>query len=71
MSKKSYYTECPRCGAHSFEQLRDYAHCPNCLYVEDRFENIETCYHKVRQIENELVEKFLANKSEVVKQKAS
>ncbi|MDZ4660407.1 MAG: hypothetical protein SGJ18_02180 [Pseudomonadota bacterium] len=51
MPKKAYFTDCPRCGLRSFEHLSDYAHCPNCLYFEDYYEDTETCYSAARAIE--------------------
>jgi hypothetical protein len=65
MSKKAFYTDCPRCGSHSFEHLQDYSHCPNCLYVNDRFEDHETCYYKVRPIENELAKSFKSKNQDI------
>lgn len=51
MAKKAYYTDCPRCGSHSFEVLSSYAHCAGCLYFEDYYEDAETCFAAVRQLE--------------------
>jgi hypothetical protein len=51
MSKKSFYTECPRCGSRCFEQLSDYAHCANCLHFEDRNEDLESCFYKAVRTE--------------------
>ncbi len=51
MSRKPYFTECPRCGSHSFEHLSNHAHCPNCLHFEDYYEDTETCYGVARSVE--------------------
>ena len=51
MSKHAYFKECPRCGTHSFETLNSYAHCINCLYFEDHYNDTETCYAAVRSLE--------------------
>ena len=53
MSKKPYFTDCPRCGSNSFEHMSEYCHCPNCLYVEDYYEDAETCYAAVRLLDGE------------------
>jgi predicted nucleic-acid-binding Zn-ribbon protein len=29
-----YLQNCPRCGWHSFEKLKTYAHCTDCNYFE-------------------------------------
>jgi hypothetical protein len=51
MAKKAYYTECPRCGAHTFEVLNDYGHCFCCLYFEDYYEGSDSSYASVRSLE--------------------
>ena len=51
---KSFICKCPRCGTRSFETLGNYAHCIECLYVEDQYSSIETAYHQVVRIEREL-----------------
>lgn len=38
--------ECPRCGERSFEKLKTYSHCSNCLYAEDRWEGPDAVYLK-------------------------
>ncbi len=38
--------ECPRCGERSFEKLKTYSHCSNCLYAEDSWETPEATYLK-------------------------
>lgn len=38
--------ECPRCGERSFEKLKTYSHCSNCLYAEDSWETPEAAYLK-------------------------
>ncbi len=38
--------ECPRCGERSFEKLKTYSHCSNCLYAEDSWESPEAAYLK-------------------------
>ena len=55
MSKKPFFTECPRCGSNSFEHMSDYCHCPHCLYVEDYYEDAETCYAAVRSLDEKLL----------------
>ncbi|MBX2994073.1 MAG: hypothetical protein KF681_04610 [Bdellovibrionaceae bacterium] len=32
---KSYFTQCPRCGTRSYEQLPTHGHCIECLYSND------------------------------------
>ena len=51
---KSVVTTCPRCGTRSFETLGVYAHCVECLYVEDNYFDIETAYHAAVRIERQL-----------------
>lgn len=51
MAKEAYYTECPRCGAHTFEILNDYGHCCCCLYFEDYYEGSDSSYASVRSLE--------------------
>lgn len=55
MSKKAFFTECPRCGARSFEHMNEYAHCTSCLYFEDHYQDSETCFAAVRFLEAELM----------------
>lgn len=64
MSKKSFNFDCPRCGSHSFEQMSDYAHCPNCLYFEDRYEDSETCYAVIRALDPESLSNSIHQNSE-------
>ncbi|MBX9768732.1 MAG: hypothetical protein K2X47_15775 [Bdellovibrionales bacterium] len=42
----SSYRSCPRCGGLGFETLRTYAHCANCLYSEDYYQDTETAYYQ-------------------------
>ena len=51
---KSFFSSCPRCGERSFESLRDYAHCIECLHVEDKHFDMETAYHAALRVEREL-----------------
>jgi hypothetical protein len=51
---KSYISHCPRCGTRSFESLGNYAHCMECLYVEDQYCDIETAYHQAERLKREL-----------------
>ena len=51
---KSFISKCPRCGSRSFETLENYAHCIECLYVEDHYCDVETAYHLVVRLEREL-----------------
>ena len=51
---KSFISTCPRCGTRSFETLGNYAHCVECLYVEDNFFDLETSYHQVLRLEREI-----------------
>ena len=37
---------CPRCGERSYEQMKTYAHCSNCLFAEDRWESPDAIYLK-------------------------
>jgi hypothetical protein len=37
----SSLSKCPRCRTHAFENLKDYSHCVECLYVEDRWKTTE------------------------------
>lgn len=57
---------CPRCGERSYEQLRTYSHCPNCLYSEDRWEGPDATYFKamkdIAEIEKAQVEKVKQRK---------
>ena len=65
MSKNSFVTDCPRCGSRSFEHLREYAHCPGCLYFEDHYEDTETCYSAVRSMEIGHMKPFRGDEEEV------
>ncbi|MCY4644991.1 MAG: hypothetical protein OXB88_10265, partial [Bacteriovoracales bacterium] len=29
------FKKCPRCNEHSFEKLKTYGHCVNCLFIKD------------------------------------
>ncbi len=51
---KSFISQCPRCGTRSFETLGNYAHCIECLYVEDHYCDLETAYHQDLRVEREL-----------------
>ena len=31
----TYWSQCPRCGHGTFENLRSYSHCVECLYSLD------------------------------------
>jgi ribosomal protein L37E len=48
---RSFIGVCPRCGDHTFEQLRTHNHCVNCLYFETKNER------------DVLLEVFLAEKA--------
>lgn len=50
----SYITCCPRCGAKAFEKLKTYAHCLECLFVEDTYFDFETAYHHAVRVEKEV-----------------
>lgn len=56
MSKKAYFSSCPRCGSHAFEQMSNYAHCTDCLYSEDYYEDLETNYRRIASLEEKLVQ---------------
>lgn len=49
--QRSFIGVCPRCGEHTFEQLRTHNHCVNCLYFETKDDR------------NALVDVFLAEKA--------
>lgn len=51
---KSYFSQCPRCGARSLETLNTYSHCVECLYVEDNHTDFETLYHQAIRVEREI-----------------
>jgi|GEM_PF-5529058 len=36
MSRKSFFSYCPRCNHRSFEHLRTYSHCVNCFHIHDK-----------------------------------
>jgi hypothetical protein len=48
--------ECPRCGNKAFEKLVSYAHCIECLYVEDYWENPESDYLQAQRVFDEVSE---------------
>ncbi|MCB9085761.1 MAG: hypothetical protein H6624_15545 [Bdellovibrionaceae bacterium] len=48
--KVPYFEWCPRCQEGSFERLKTYGHCVNCLYVEDY--ELEAQKAQVTSIEN-------------------
>jgi len=48
--KVPYFECCPRCQEGSFERLKTYSHCVNCLYIEDY--ELETQNAQVVSIEN-------------------
>ena len=47
----SNHKQCPRCGSRSFETLKTYSHCIECLYIEDDHYDFETVYHQAVRIE--------------------
>ena len=53
MAKKVYFSTCPRCGTKAFEHLTNFAHCVECLYFEDGYEDTETSYHRAAKIAQE------------------
>ncbi len=64
MAKRVYYTDCPRCGDHSFEVLNRYGHCCGCLYFEDYYEDSESCYAAVRSLESSHMNPTLNNQQD-------
>lgn len=44
---------CPRCGDRSFEKLQTYAHCPECLYVEDYWSSSESDFYQALKVMDE------------------
>lgn len=32
---RARFKKCPRCNCHGLEELRTYAHCVNCFYIND------------------------------------
>ena len=61
--------ECPRCGERSFEKLKTYAHCSNCLYAEDSWESPEAAYFKTMKAVAEIEKAQQLNEIKEQKQK--
>ncbi len=51
----SHIKLCPRCGERSFEVMSTYAHCPNCLNVEDYWDDSEKSYHRAMKAAEDYV----------------
>ena len=52
MLKISFFTQCPRCGHVTFENLDSYSHCVNCFYSEDHWHDSEIDYFEAKDSEN-------------------
>ena len=63
MLDRNKFKECPRCGNRSFEVLSDYGHCPDCLYIEDRWIDFDAGYREACKIEEDL-QHFKPNKKQ-------
>ncbi|CAN5419015.1 hypothetical protein BH10BDE1_BH10BDE1_28130 [soil metagenome] len=48
------WNQCPRCGHNTFESLRSYSHCVECLYFQDRSPNFESSVRQAIGIQREL-----------------
>lgn len=64
MAKKTYFTECPRCGSHTFEILSEYGHCCDCLYFEDYYEGSDSSYTSVRSLELSFIKSNQKNRED-------
>ena len=42
MSTHSHIAKCPRCGTKALEVLKTHAHCMECLYFENYYEDFNT-----------------------------
>ncbi|OQW48792.1 MAG: hypothetical protein A4S09_13420 [Proteobacteria bacterium SG_bin7] len=42
MSTHKHIAKCPRCGIRALEVLKTHAHCMECLYFEDYYEDFNT-----------------------------
>lgn len=48
---KAYFSQCPRCGVKSLENLSTFSHCVNCLFAADRYVDRDAGFFEAVKIE--------------------
>lgn len=59
----SSWSKCPRCGSGTFENLRSFSHCVECLYFDDSHISLEAGAFQAHKIQKELERAATSKKS--------